>query len=150
MSDLLGAFGSANKLPILISLILLLILIIMIVRSFKGSNKKDSLKREINYYLNNSHNNTHVYSGNVSLTMNGIRYQRGNRSNCFEIPISKTTYLAPFMIDPWFENRNYNEREANRILDDISYYLTTQKIVKNAIILSDEEYDNLDEYIENH
>ena len=83
------------------------------------------------------------YRGVVQLMNGGVRYSRGNLEAVLEIPIEKETILAPFMTDPWFENRNYNEREMFYVLEDISHYLKENKITKKVSIITDEEYEEL-------
>lgn len=144
--DVLRNISGGAKLGMLVCLIILIFMIVRVVSGAKKHTKTDNLKKEIKSYMQPSAETHHVYSGNISVTLNGIQYSRGNRSKYFDIAIGKTTYLAPFMVDEWFEGRNYSERECEKILSDISYYLTSHKIVKNVIILSDEEYDNLEEH----
>ena len=103
--------------------------------------RKKSFRDELNGYLYRPEE--HQYSGTVSIFRNQIQYSRGNRSTSFDIQIEKETILAPFMVDPWFENRNYNYREALLILNDISHYLKTNKYCKSVTITTDEAYEDL-------
>ena len=87
--------------------------------------------------------------GNVSVSYNGVTYSRGNRHAVFDITIDKETVLAPCLVEEWFENRNYNSREADIILRDIQSYLLENNFCKKVKIVSDEDYETqeaADEY----
>ncbi len=124
-----------------IILLLFIIFVVWMKKATKKIYKKNSFRDELMSYAQG--HEKHEYSGNVSVNTNGITYSRGNNSKLFKIPIQKETYLAPFMVDDWFENRNYNHREAEIIIKDISQYLIDNKICKSTHILSDEEYEEM-------
>jgi len=130
----------------IVCLILVIILIIILIKNNKTKKKRPTFKDELQGYVNAAQK--HQYSGFVTLSTQGISYSRGNNKIIFDIPIEKNMFLAPFMVDDWFVNRNYNYKEAEIILSDISTYLTENRVCKSVKILSDEEYENLfDEYI---
>ena len=89
------------------------------------------------------------YSGIIAFNSGKISYSRGNKSVMFDVPVDKETYLAPFMVDEWFEDRNYSLREANIILSDIAHYLKEMKYSSTVTLLSDEEYENALERVKN-
>lgn len=139
LSDIIPIVLEESGVTIVLSFILFVIFIIFVKRSTKKTNTVDNLKKEISGYMTSVEK--HNYSGNILVLSNGISYSRGNKIIVFDIPIEKDTFLAPFMIDDWFQDRNYNQREANIILSDISHYLKESGMCKNVNIISDEEYE---------
>lgn len=129
-----------NGIVIAGSLVLLVVLIVFVVRSNKKKDKIGELKSEINSYMKSAL--PHEYSGIISFNSGKISYSRGNKSIMFDVPVDKETYLAPFMVNEWFEGRNYSLREANIILSDIAHYLKEMKYSSTVTLLSDEEYEN--------
>ena len=129
-----------NGIVIAGSLVLLVVLIVFVVRSNKKKDKIGELKNEINGYMKSAL--PYEYSGIIAFNSGKISYSRGNKSVMFDVPVDKETYLAPFMVDEWFEDRNYSLREANIILSDIAHYLKEMKYSSTVILLSDEEYEN--------
>ena len=127
-----------QSLPIIIvGSIGIVVMLLMIKKSSKSV--KQSYGDEIRSYLKPVE--VHTYTGFITVTLQGVTYSRNGRGVTFDIPIDKETILAPFMVDPWFENRNYNGREANMILADIEKYLKDNKICRKVTIVSDEEYE---------
>lgn len=137
--DILSSVWQESGLTIIVSLILLILSAIFIVRNMRKSKAGNSFRNEIREYTKEKY----VYSGNVCVTRNGISYSRGNRSVVFDIPIDRVTYLAPWMVDEWFNERNYNAREALIVLADIAEHLRTSNLCKTVNIISDEEYEKL-------
>ena len=129
-----------NGIVIAGSLVLLVVLIVFVVRSNKKKDKIGELKSEINGYMKSAL--PYEYSGIIAFNSGKISYSRGNKSVMFDVPVDKETYLAPFMVDEWFEDRNYSLREANIILSDIAHYLKEMKYSSTVTLLSDEEYEN--------
>lgn len=133
------------------SLIIFGIILIVFLAAFSHTMKKRSVKskerlhQELSEYMKIGQVDTYKPSGLISVSYNSVTYTRGNRGAVFDIPIEKDTVLAPFMVDEWFEGRNYNGREANVIIEDIKRYLLENKICKTVTIVSDEEYDTEDE-----
>lgn len=129
-------FSKLPKFPLTIALILLIIVIILNCRVIKKRKIKNKyrLQNEINDYLSIGQKQTYRYSGNVAITSSGISYSRGNKRILFDIPISDETVLNYGMIQKWFENRNYNAREADYILEDIRHFLIENKYCTSAII----------------
>ena len=136
---------SQQKWIIIIPLILSIVFAIFFIRAMKKRSVKsrERLHREINDYMQIGVPQTYVYGGAISVSYDTVAYTRGNRKAFFEIPIDKETILAPCLVDVWFENRNYNGREANLILRDIQHYLLENKICKKVTIVTDEEYEAL-------
>lgn len=142
--ELSSAFSSAfqnSGWAMIACLILIIILIIILIKNNKNKKKRPTFKDELQGYVNAAQK--HQYSGFVTVSTQGISYSRGNKKILFDIPIEKEMFLAPFMVDNWFLNRNYNYKEAEFILSDISTYLTENRVCKSVKILSDEEYENL-------
>lgn len=141
----LGSLIAQNKWAIIIPLILSIIFIALFLRTMKKRSlkSKERIHREISEYMQIGTPQTYVYGGTISVSYNGISYTRGNRRAIFDIPVEKETILAPCLIDVWFENRNYNGREANSILNDIQHYLLENKICKKVTVVTDEEYEAL-------
>lgn len=137
----LTAVFKENGLTIIISLMLFLLLVIILVSSSRKKKKTKGIKEEIMSYMYQPE--PHQYTGTISVESNGISYARGNRKVVFDIAIEKETILAPFMVDVWFENRNYNYRESTLILSDISNFLKEGKYCKTVIITTDEEYEKM-------
>lgn len=108
----------------------------------RSARNKERLHQEISEYMKVGQVDTYKPSGLISVSCDSVTYTRGNRGVVFDIPIEKDTVLAPFMVDEWFEGRNYNGREANTIIEDIKRYLLENKICKTVTIVSDEEYDS--------
>ena len=140
VSDAIQGTLKDNGIVIAGSLVLLMVLVVFIIRSSKKKDKIGELKSEINGYMKLS--SPYEYSGIISFNSGKIYYSRGNKSIMFDVPVDKETYLAPFMVDEWFEGRNYSLREANIILSDIAHYLKEMKYSSTVILLSDEEYEN--------
>ena len=139
ISDIFSSVWQESGLTIIVSLILLILSAIFIVRNMRKSKAKNSIKNEIRGYMKEKYE----YSGNVCVVRNGISYSRGNRSVVFDIPIDRVTYLAPWMVDEWFDERNYSAREANIVLADIAEYLRTANLCKTVNIISDEDYEKM-------
>ena len=141
---------SQNKWVIIICLILMLVFFVLFIISMKKHSRKsrERLHNELQDYFNYEHQEPYNYGGRVSVSYNNVTYTRGNRSAVFEIPIEKETILAPCLVDAWFENRNYNGREANNILNDIKNYLLENKICKKVLIVDDNEYLENNDYEE--
>ncbi len=139
ISDIFSSVWQESGLTIIVSLILLILSAIFIVRNMRKSKVKNSIKNEIRVYMKEKYE----YSGNVCVVRNGISYSRGNRSVVFDIPIDRVTYLAPWMVDEWFDERNYSAREANIVLADIAEYLRTANLCKTVNIISDEDYEKM-------
>ena len=118
ISDIFSSVWQESGLTIIVSLILLILSAIFTVRNMRKSKVKNSIKNEIRGDMKEKYE----YSGNVCVVRNGISYSRGNRSVVFDIPIDRVTYLAPRMVDEWFDERNYSAREANIVLADIAEY----------------------------
>lgn len=132
---------NTSALSVFTTILCLIFLIIFIVVAIKSRNKRKRehpFSTELRSYLPKE---KHTYSGTVLLTRSGVSYTRGNSYCGFEIPISKRTYLAPKLVDPWFNNRNYNLREAYVILEDIQSYLLDNGICREVKIVEDNEYD---------
>lgn len=136
---------SQQKWMIIIPLILFIVFAIFFIRAMKKRSVKsrERLHREINDYMQIGAPQTYTYGGLVTVSYGSITYARGNRNATFDIPVDKETFLAPCLVDVWFENRNYNEREADSILSDIQHYLLENKICKKVTIVTDEEYEAL-------
>lgn len=136
---------SQQKWMIIIPLILFVVFAIFFVRAMKTRSvkSKERLHREINGYMQIGVPQIYTYGGLVTVSYDSITYTRGNRKATFDIPVDKETILAPCLVDAWFENRNYNGREANSILNDIQHYLLENKICKKVTIVTDEEYEAL-------
>lgn len=141
ISEAVSTAFSESGYVMLISLALLIILIAFVFRNRKKRNTKQALSDEIRSYFTREE---HRYCGNVCILQNGISYSRGNKSVAFpNVKVTKETYLAPWMVEEWFENRNYNAHEAELIISDIANYLKTANVCKKVTVLTDEQYDEL-------
>lgn len=143
VSDAFLTAFSENGVVMIVALIIIVLLIVIFLKSSKKKSRTQDIKNEIKGYIIRPE--PHKYSGNINILHNGIQYSRGNKRVTFDIKIDKNTILAPFMIDAWFENRNYNQREALLILQDISHYLSDSRLCKSVSIVSDEEFEKNDE-----
>ena len=140
-----------NKWAIIIPLIIMIIFLFFFTRSMKKqiAKSKERLHRELMDYTQMGQTIKRTPGGNVSVSYNGVTYSRGNRHAVFDITIDKETVLAPCLVEEWFENRNYNSREADIILRDIQSYLLENNFCKKVKIVSDEDYETqeaADEY----
>lgn len=141
----LGDVIAASKWTIIISLIMCIVFAVLFTRAMKKRSQKsrEALHQELESYFNIGQSQSHIYSGTVSIDYDSVVYIRGNRKAIFDIPIGKETILAPCLVDVWFENRNYNGREANTIISDIQHYLLENKICKKVTVVTDEEYEDI-------
>lgn len=141
----LGDIIAASKWAIIIPLILGLLFAVLFTRAMKKRSQKsrEALHRELESYFNMGQPQSYIYGGTVSIDYDSVTYIRGNRKAIFDIPIEKETILAPCLVDVWFENRNYNGREANTIISDIEHYLLENRICKKVTVVTDEEYEDM-------
>lgn len=143
LADAFSIAFSESGAAMIVALVIITLLIVIIFKSSKKKSRTQNLKEEISGYIKRPE--PHRYNGNVRVLSDGISYSRGNRNVTFNIKVDKNTVLAPFMIDDWFANRNYNQREAVLILEDISWYLKENGFCKSVSIVSDEEFEDADE-----
>lgn len=123
--------------------VLLLIILFLICRKTSKKNKELS-RKEMTYYLDNVFNWAEpkkTLSGHITCYGDIINYSRGNRKAEFKIIVMPETFIAPCVIQNWFNGRNYNKREEDTILNDIKMYLEDNRYAKTVTILSDEEYN---------
>lgn len=140
--NVISLIGEQKWTLLLFGVIFIVFIVVFFHTAKKRSAKsKERLHREISEYMKIGQVDTYKPSGLISVSYNSVTYTRGNRGAVFDIPIEKDTVLAPFMVDEWFEGRNYNGREANIIIEDIKRYLLENKICKTVTVVSDEEYD---------
>lgn len=143
IADAFSMAFSEGGVTMIVALVIITLLIVIIFRSSKKKSRTQNIKEEISGYIKSSE--PHRYNGNVRVLPEGISYSRGNRSITLSIKVNKSTVLAPFMVDEWFANRNYNQREAVLILEDISWYLKENGFCKSVSIISDEEFETANE-----
>lgn len=146
INSLSDVFSSVSKVPIIVGALFLLLFFFLMVKYVKKEKAKtsQSMTKEINAYLSGFGGesfDSYKYSGILSFSGDSIMYTRGQRTAVFPVYISKETDLAECLVEPWFENRNYNGREAQILLRDIEHYLLAEKICKKVNIISDEEYE---------
>lgn len=133
-----------------IMLIVLIAFIVLLIITGKKRSKKnrERLRNEImDYATMFNPPEPYSFSGNISYSYNGIQYSRGNKTVLFDIPIGRETTLYLSMVDEWFSGRNYNQREAIKILNDIKEYLISNGYCK-TVVISEDEADDKDEYEE--
>lgn len=141
----------ANKWLIIGPLLLILALIILLIINSKKNRVKqrESIHKELTDYVQMFiPPEPRIYSGSISVGYDDITYSRGNRSVKFDIPVLKVTKLYLSDVNPWFEGRNYNEREAYTILEDIKDYLIKNKFCKTVEISDEEEEEEYPEQYE--
>lgn len=140
IADAFSTAFSESGTAMIVALVIITLLIVIIFKSSKKKSGMQNVKEEISGYIKSSE--PHKYNGNVRILPEGISYSRGSRNIIFSIKVDKNTVLAPFMVDDWFANRNYNQREAVLILEDISWYLKENGFCKSVSIISDEEFED--------
>ena len=140
-----------SKWFIIIPIILIILLVVILLRHSKKNRykKNEALKAEVRDYLSMFETpTTYTYSGAVSLGLNSLFYSRGHKIVEFDIKIERNTTLYLSDVDPWFEGRNYNEREAIKILNDIKQFLITNKHCKNVEIITEEQEEDVQQDFE--
>lgn len=150
--DMLSVIGDKPGLTLGIYAAVGIAVIIFFVLYFKKSRDKnrEATRKELQYYADNAFtwvNNNTSKSGSVTISGDSLYYSRGPKSIKVDVYIQKNTVLTPASVGKWFENRNYNQREENAILNDIKTYLVENRICKTVEIKEDSEtselYDSL-------